>query len=261
MRLVSYNILDGGEGRADALADVIPAQRPDVVALVEAENLEVVERIARRLGMDYIQAAGNSHASALLSRWTISDTVNHAALTKPLNRQLSKSLLEATVLEPSGRPWLFGVVHLHARATEADEDRRMREMEVLLSAFEPHRRANRPHLLCGDFNSNSPVQKIDPAHCKPRTRKDWEENGGGVPRRVVSRLLQAGYVDSLHAVNPVAAETVGSFSTEFPGQRVDYVLTWGVEPGGLKSAWVEQGGPAQGASDHFPVGVEVELGA
>ena len=34
MRLVSYNILDGGEGRADPLAEVIEAQRPDVIGLV-----------------------------------------------------------------------------------------------------------------------------------------------------------------------------------------------------------------------------------
>ena len=35
MRLVSYNILDGGTGRADKLADVIAAQRADLVALIE----------------------------------------------------------------------------------------------------------------------------------------------------------------------------------------------------------------------------------
>ena len=49
MRLVSYNILDGGEGRTEALADVIESQRPDVVAMVEAENSAVVEQIANRL--------------------------------------------------------------------------------------------------------------------------------------------------------------------------------------------------------------------
>ena len=36
MRICSYNILDGGEGRADPLAEVILAQRPDIVAIVEA---------------------------------------------------------------------------------------------------------------------------------------------------------------------------------------------------------------------------------
>jgi len=34
MRVVSYNILTGGEGRADPLAEVLLAQRADVIALV-----------------------------------------------------------------------------------------------------------------------------------------------------------------------------------------------------------------------------------
>ena len=38
MRIVSYNILDGGVGRADPIAEVLLAQRPDVVGLVEADE-------------------------------------------------------------------------------------------------------------------------------------------------------------------------------------------------------------------------------
>ena len=69
MRMVSYNILDSGEGRADPLAEIIEAQRADVVCLVEASDLSVVERIANRLKMDYVQAPGRKkQASALLTR-------------------------------------------------------------------------------------------------------------------------------------------------------------------------------------------------
>src|SRR5947209_7446965 len=99
MRIVSYNILDGGEGRADPIGEVIEAQRPDVVALVEAEQPPVVERIARRLSMDFIIAEGNKHASALLSRWPIAQSINHA----PRHRELENSLLEAMVVDPAGR--------------------------------------------------------------------------------------------------------------------------------------------------------------
>src|SRR5947208_12803681 len=84
MRVVSYNILDGGEGRTDPLAEVILAQRADIVALVEADNLAVLERIARRLSMDFIHAPGNKSASALLTRWTLRDSINHAPLTSKL---------------------------------------------------------------------------------------------------------------------------------------------------------------------------------
>ena len=96
MRIVSYNILDGGEGRADPLAEVIEAQRPDLVCLVEADVPEVVERIANRLKMDFIRAVGKKHASALLSRWPILESINHGQLQP----NLRSSLLEATVRHP-----------------------------------------------------------------------------------------------------------------------------------------------------------------
>jgi endonuclease/exonuclease/phosphatase family metal-dependent hydrolase len=121
----------------------------------------------------------------------------------------------------------------------------------------PHRHARRPHLLVGDFNANAPEQRIDPALCKPTTRQAWAANGGGIPRRVVQRLLDAGYVDSLHAHAGAAAANMASFTTLHPGQRVDYVFCWGVEKTRIESAWIETDRLAKYASDHFPVGVEI----
>lgn len=253
MRIVSYNILDGGEGRADPLAEVIEAQRPDVVALVEATDLAVIERIARRLEMDYVQGVGASQASALLTRWMIRDSVNHALV----RRGLSKSLLEATVVDPDSKEWSFGVVHLHAHATQADEAAREAELAVVLDVFSPHRSGSRQHVIVGDFNANSPIQRIDPSRCKPSTRRAWEQNGGRLPRRVIETMLQSGYVDSLHAIRGDFAATAGTFSTQFPGQRVDYIFTHGVPREGLKDAWIETDRLAKYASDHFPIGLEI----
>jgi len=252
MRILSYNILNGGEGRADPLAEVIEAQRADIVALVEADNLDVVERIARRLRMDYVRAEGAGHLAALLSRWPIVESINHAAL-----RGRPQALLEAQVAEPGGDSWVIGVVHLHARAFDADETVREEELTEVLGAFARQRDAGRPHLLCGDFNANSPIQRIDPEKCKPRTREAWAANGGGVPRRVIQRLLDAGYVDVLHAVKGDAAATAASFTTQYPGQRIDYVFTWGIDASRLRDAWIETDRLAKYASDHFPVGAEI----
>src|SRR5205823_2045408 len=121
MRIVSYNILDGGEGRADPLAEVILAQRPDVVALLEADDAVTLERIARRLKMDFIQAKAERRSSALLSRWPIVETINHAAM----NPTIKQSFLEATVRLPEGVDWPIGVLHLPAGAEQRDEDDRM----------------------------------------------------------------------------------------------------------------------------------------
>src|SRR5688500_3934442 len=253
MRIVSYNILDGGEGRADPLAEVIEAQRPDVVALVEATDLSVIERIARRLKMDYVHAPGREQASALLTRFVIRDSINHALLREGL----SKSMLEATLVNDVGREWSFGVVHLHHYALESDEQQRERELAVVLDVFTSHRTAKKPHIICGDFNADSPHQKIDPQQCKESTREQWAANGGHIPRRVIAAMLSHGYVDTFHAVRGDEALSMGTFSTQHPGQRVDHIFTHGIDRSKLKHAWIEYDRLAKYASDHFPVGLEV----
>jgi len=254
MRIISYNILDGGKDRLGLLRTVIEGQKPDVVCLAEADDVDVVEQIADALEMDFICAPGGKKGtSALISRFPIRQTINHA----PLHPALTKSLLEATVVDPAGAEWTFGVLHLHAHATEKDESIRESELAEVLKIFEPHRAAHRPHLLAGDFNSNAPYQRIDPAKCKPSTRKEWEQNGGQIPRRVVQSILDAGYLDSLHVVNPHESETGGTFSTEFPVQRVDYLFTFGINPNRLRNAWIVSAPPAPDASDHFPIGLEL----
>jgi endonuclease/exonuclease/phosphatase family metal-dependent hydrolase len=249
MRLLSYNILDGGTGREDALARVVESQHPDVVALVEAEDERVVERFASRWKMDFVHAPGTSHASALLTRFPITSTINHALICVGLE----KSLLEATVRDDHGCEITLGVVHLHARAYEADEAIREKEIAVVLDIFALHRSEKATHLLCGDFNANSPVQWIDPEKCKPKTREAWKANGGQIPRRVVQRILDAGYLDTLYAFDKNAGERQGTFTTEFPGQRVDYIFSFEIDVNRIQSVKIVTEPPAREASDHFPV--------
>ena len=256
MRVMSYNILDGGEGRADPLAEVIEAQRADVVALVEATDLAVIERIANRLKFDYVQAIGQKQASALLTRYTIGESINHALLRE----EMSKSLLEATIIDDRGGEWTFGVVHLHHHATDSDESKREQELALLLEVFKPHRDGRRKQIICGDFNASSPSQKIDPAKLKESTRKAYEANGGRLHRRVINSMLAAGYVDTLHALRGEFATTAGTFSTQHPGERVDYIFTHGVDRAALKEAWIEYDRLAKYASDHYPVGLELNAG-
>ena len=253
MRIVSYNILDGGEGRADPLAEVIEAQRPDVVALLEADVPATVERIARRLSMDFIIAPAEKHGSALLSRWPIKESINHAAA----NPAIRQSFLEATVQSPDGHDWPIGVLHLLAQATEAAEDERMHVLPIVLDLFKEHRRAKRPHLICGDFNSSAPYQRVDPARCKIKTQQAWEQNGHQLPRRVIEAMIGVGYVDTYSLLHDEGVELIGSFTTQHPGQRVDYIFAWGIAAADVKDAWVEQDRLAKYASDHFPVGAEI----
>lgn len=253
MRIVSWNILDGGEGRADPLAEVLLAQRPDVVALVEADDPAVLDRIARRLDMDYIHAPGRSHASALLSRWPIQHTINHGLLLPAISR----SFLEASIIAPDGQSVIVGVVHLHAHAAAADEQKRLMEINAVLQTFSQHRTSGQTHFLAGDFNAVSPVQQIRRDRLKPSSQTAFDENGGQLPRDAVKVILDSGHIDTLAAFDPQAARDAGTFSTQHPGQRVDYIFSFGIEASAISSAWIETDRLARYASDHFPVGVEI----
>jgi endonuclease/exonuclease/phosphatase family metal-dependent hydrolase len=254
MRLVSYNILDGGQGRADPLAEVICAQGPDIVVLIEADDSDVVDRIAGRLKMDRILVEGRRHGAAILCRWGIAESINHALL----HEELSDCLLEARIAQPGGVEWTVGAVHLHPHASDADESQREGEIDALLKIFAGHRGDGVPHILAGDFNANSPVQDVKPDACKPRTQREIKANGGVLPRRAIGKLLEGGYADTLDVAQHAAARSVGSFSTQYPGQRVDYVFTHGIEPARVKEARIEQDRLAKFASDHFPIMVQID---
>jgi endonuclease/exonuclease/phosphatase family metal-dependent hydrolase len=170
--------------------------------------------------------------------------------------QLKNSFAEATIVAPDGE-WIVCGLHLTAHAREENETERERELSFVFDRLSSNRSANRRHILAGDFNANAPYQRIDIAKTKPRTQEDAKANGGQIPRRAIQKVLDAGYVDTLHAVDPSQAQTAGSFSTQFPGQRVDYIFTHGVAPAAIKAAWIEHDRLAKYASDHFPIGAEI----
>ena len=248
MRIVSYNIYEGGVGRADPIAEVLLAQRPDVVGLVEADDAEVLDRIAWRLGFDCVAAQGkDGRTAALLTRGRIVESVNHVAVSGDADAA-PRSFLEA-VVEVDGASLPLGVVHLTARAGEENESAREREIGFALDKFAARRDAGEPHVLMGDFNATSPAQTLVRDRLPGKVLPHFDAHGD-LPRRAISKLLAAGYADAL-AGDPSAA----SFTTRQPGLRYDYVFGFAVR---LGTAWVERDRLATYASDHFPVGAEVD---
>lgn len=221
-----------------------------MIGLVEADDADVIDRLSKRLDMDFLLGRGREdHSVALLSRLPILESINHAAIRTDGPR----CFLEVLVEGETG-PVSVGLLHLSAHAAEADENRRMAEIAVVLEAFAGHRHEGRPHVLMGDFNSNSPVAEVDPEKLKPRSRREFDASGGALPRRVIQAALDAGYVDSLHAVDPALARTAATFTTHHPGQRVDYLFCHGLTP---TAAGVETDRLATYASDHYPIFAEV----
>lgn len=118
LRLVSYNIMTGGEGRADPIAEVLLAQKADIIGIHEAENAEVLSRLAKRLRMEFVVAASVSGSVAVFSRFPILATLNVALLQRS-----SMPILDAVirVSDESGLGWTFAARVAHVtHAGEAD---------------------------------------------------------------------------------------------------------------------------------------------
>ncbi len=255
MRLMTYNILEGGEGRIDPLAEAIRLARADVVVVQEAWDRGLFEKLADRLGMDCFLAAHPTNAQGgvgLLSKRKIREAVNYGPLDARLTRAAFHAIVEA------GKVSLPVIgVHLHPYETFADEDERLKELAGVLEIGRVF--SGRPHVIAGDFNSYHPEQMIDVARLRPSSRKRIAGQKDQLPREVVRKMLEAGYVDAHSLHHP--AETFGcSFTTAYPAARVDYLF---VSPDLCpKVVSCEVFTPAIGryASDHYPVVAELDLG-
>ena len=157
-RILSYNILVGGTGRVNQLAQVIASANPDVVGLVEATNVHVVEALAERLGMQYCISGTGKHQMdmqvALLSRFPIVRTQVHKLSV------LDKPVLEVGIEEADGGELTVFVAHLSAAFAHgrAGNGIRLREVREILPIMQT--RQGTPHLLMGDFNSIAPGDRL-----------------------------------------------------------------------------------------------------
>jgi endonuclease/exonuclease/phosphatase family metal-dependent hydrolase len=218
VRVLTWNIWNGGEGRNDAIQRVLREQDADVVALQEANDRGLVEGLAAALDMELVYGEANGpFAVAWLSRSQVERAQNHRL-----------PVLEKTLLEIEVAGLRLFATHLSAGRSKADEPRRIAETEAIL---EVGRSAD---MLVGDFNAVHPDDEIgDPPP---------EEQLEHVSRRPVELVLDAGFTDCYRSLHDEAGWTYLSWH---PWARIDFVF-------GRRSAQACEVVETD-ASDHFPV--------
>ena len=113
-------------------------------------------------------------------------------------------------------------------------------------------------MLAGDFNAYHPGQVVEVEKLRERTRERIAKQGWEVPREVVRRMLERGYVDA-HGLHHEAREFGTSFTTSHPAARVDYVFVTAELAPAVRSCEVFKPEMARFASDHFPVVCELDV--
>lgn len=241
MRILTFNIWVGGEGRLPLIRDVIRRQEPDVVAIQEANDQGNVAALARDLEMELVCGAANTKYSvAWLSRLPIRRAENHRRAV------FRKTLLEIEV-EWQGTPLRLFAAHLKAKV--ANERYRAHEVAALLEIVGAA--TGTPHLLVGDFNAIAPGDVFAPdAPVTPATA-EWAPLAYAAPRLAIAPILAAGYTDCYRALHP---DRPGyTCKTTDPSVRIDYVFASPELAPRLHACDVATSPPASAASDHFPV--------
>lgn len=237
MKVLSYNICEGGTDRLPAIAAVIQRQQPDAVALLEANSHAGAVALAHDLGMHLAFGEANcGYHVAWLSRSPIRRHTNHR------HPALAKTLLEIE-LEWKGTPLHLFATHLASRHEPPEP---VDEIRVILDLLVPL--AVRSHLLVGDFNALRPG---DPTGEPPAGVIKRGEATAGAARLAIGRLVDAGYVDCYRALHPRAPGY--TYPAGAPWLRLDYIFASPPLAVHLAECDIVTGAATARASDHLPV--------
>ena len=248
LRLLSYNILYGGEDRLPHIRNVIQRQQPDAVALLEANEQSNAETLARQLQMRLAFGPANSEFHvAWISRLPIERVRNHRQAI------FSKTLLEIE-MRWQDTPLSLFATHLSAGRDQESDAYRAKEMRAILDIL---RQCERPaHVLVGDFNSLHPTDSADiPLYLATAAEEGEEQlSADQFPRQVIPLPLEAGYTDCYRALHK--HEPGYTYKLPSPSLRLDYIFASPVLAARLSQCDVVTEAEAGIASDHLPIVAE-----
>ncbi len=201
LKVMTLNVLMGGEERMPLLLSLIARECPDVLVLQECLGWEDGARLAQvaaalglpateahvRLGTARPRPSGNRYHVAVASRLPIrSARAHHDA------RVIGHCLLECE-LEWGAESLLLFAAHYDSH----NEDLRLTEARYLRSLLEPEWFQEGHFLLAGDLNSLSRADPY-PANLAERVRRAGVDKYGHPPRfEVIDELEGFGWVDVL----------------------------------------------------------------
>ena len=244
-RLMTYNIMHGGVGRIDAIANVINSCSPDFVFLQEATVPANVERLCELTAMGEWRAF-HRQSLAFLSRKPV-------AFSQWIRPRISRHAFIEVV--PNGEAVRFFGVHLSAVHAAWTEQRRVWELRALLRSVARHQQGF--HVLAGDFNTLAPGAVLELSRLPPRLRPLVWLSGGRIKWRTIQTVIDAGYCDAFRILHPDdPGMTMPAWD---PHVRLDYVFVPQAFRERLVSCDVVRGSSVAKGSDHLPVVANFDL--
>ena len=247
MRLLTYNILKGGQMREAEIVEVIRSVAPDVVVVQEVLEVNRFQQISTALGMSPYLAQSQGRLPlrvGLLSKLPVLDF--HTLHLWPV----WPSCLRATVQLANGHSLTVFGLHLAAYYPWFLELWRAHQLRTLLRYM--RRAAPGCHLLAGDFNTIAPGDRALLEQAPLWVRAQAWFQLGYIPRWALRPLLDAGYVDCFRKLHP--EEDGFTLPSVHPKVRLDYVFAAPALKDALRECRVVTSPKVvTSASDHLPV--------
>lgn len=255
MRLMTYNILDGGEDRLDLIAEIINGSSPDFVTINEAngfdeEDNKKLKDLSQATTMPYYHLALSGEFDyhvAVLSKLPLKKVYE----IHPLMRAGISVVIDSEIGEIS-------IVGVHL--TPYSENMRIPEIELLNSTQKDY--PNR--ILLGDMNSLSKddnySESIMQDFNEPQLKKFTKD--GSLQFEVIEKIKASDYLDTaveLGKQSDNTAPTTSNKDTTHANTRLDYVFVSSPLRNHLVSYSVIKNALTEQASDHYPILVELQL--
>ncbi|QQG44600.1 MAG: endonuclease/exonuclease/phosphatase family protein [Candidatus Roizmanbacteria bacterium] len=254
MKLMSYNILDGGKERLPLIIEVIKKEAPDYLTINEANTFAendsaILKQIAEEIGFPYydISLSGEyDYHVAVFSKYPFL-SINKL---QPLMRACIVALVETELGKIS-------IASLHL--TPYSENQRHPEINLILDFQKQYK--NR--VLMGDMNSLSKYDdynhKIIEGFDEIQTKKFTTD--GQLRFDAINKMMAVGYVDSALIMkrnkDATAPTSLNDYLSQTP-MRLDYIF---ISPSLLSHHAhysVIKNDLTHKASDHFPIIVELK---
>ncbi|RKH57119.1 endonuclease/exonuclease/phosphatase family protein [Corallococcus llansteffanensis] len=225
LKVMTLNILMGGEERMPQLLALIARENPDVLALQECLGWEDGERLGQvaaalnlpateahvRLGTARPRSSGRRYHVAVVSRLPLRSSRDHA------NPHFIGHCLLECELETGAEPLTVFVAHFDSH----HETLRFVEARYLRSLLEPKVFGERAFLLAGDLNSLSRADPY-PVDFADRVRRGRVDKYGHPPRfDVIDDLEGFGWRDTLR-LKPTSPRWVTAHRQRDGGEAVDF---------------------------------------
>jgi endonuclease/exonuclease/phosphatase family metal-dependent hydrolase len=242
IRIVCYNILNGGMGRLDPIYETLLYLDPQVIGLCEATDPAAVAYLADKLGMDHVVAESNGDGNhvALLTARPILKMINVGATIDGLSR----AAMIVDLQQSNGQTLRCVLAHLPAGYGPQNEATRLAELKQILGTIPDDQT---PTCLMGDFNASAPYHTFDANGASPEMRDQINAHTPGITHDVVNWLTEQGWTDTL------ADSPEHTYTTGFPATRTDYIWLDSSLGSSVHEAGVETGGFTPYCSDHYPV--------